>query len=338
MTPPYLTRQFLSWLAAQTTARAQQAVVDEMKSRFESGNLGDYQGVLFQNSFQSSNAAKDGDAARVALGLVASSKREIIGVVDKLKSRRETKGNGFQYFEGVLKGVSLAAVVTGETHERARLGTEALVQAFRPLRVIEIGFAAGVSEDLKSGALFVPNRFVVDAGESVALSEVGGEGGLGEEGAEDALTVQGVAPPHLEAKEGSAAAILLQRVATGGLLTVDTSVSGAEARRAAARLSAAAYDKTSRIVAETCATLGAPFFSLKAIFDASERAASEAAYRASRADQSFARTLGALWGAAVKKPSSTLDVLRLKTEELSVADKLASAIELIATALSSDSP
>ena len=348
---PFFSRYIIDWLATQTMTRAQQMVVDEVKSRVESGDLGSYEGVLFKNSIKG-NAPKDRiTASGVDLGVVVATKQEVVGLLDKMGTPKVTKGDSFKYYLGAWKGRAIAIVETGVGLAAARRGAEALIQSFRPARVASIGFASSVVSALGSKALFMPELLVSETGETLDLrqraltapvkpeadppearaSEVEASE---EDAAASVATSPEVRPESEMAPEGdgdspesasrssiSLVAELTSRFRTGTLLSVDSSKPTVEQRK-----NVSAYDHSTWAVADVCANLGVPFLPLRVVYDYASQNASPEATRVVKSNQSFARTMGAFFGATMKKPSTALDVFKIKEEELEAADKLASAV------------
>ena len=349
---PFFSRYIIDWLATQTMTRAQQMVVDEVKSRVESGDLGSYEGVLFKNSIKG-NAPKDRiTASGVELGVVVATKQEVVGLLDKMGTPKVTKGDSFKYYLGAWKGRSIAIVETGAGLAAARRGAEALIQSFHPARVASIGFASSVVPSLGFKTLFMPEFLVSETGETLDLrqraltAEVPSKEAPTVESASDSQTSEGSAPvsvepspeargesekaPDVESEAAETAnrspinlvAELTSRFRTGTLLSLDSSKPTAEQRK-----SVSAYDHSTWAVADVCANLGIPFLPLRVVYDyASQKTRSPEAARVVKNNQSFARTMGAFFGATMKKPSAALDVFKFKEEELEAADKLASAV------------
>ena len=344
MTPsPFFSRYVIEWLAAQTMTRAQQMVVDEVKSRVENGDLGDYEGGLFKDSFKGSSSKDRIVAAGVDLGVVVATKREIVGLLDKMGTPGSTKGNAFKYYYGVWKGRRIAIVQTGEGLDAARRGTEALLQAFRPARVASIGFARRVGTTLKRLSLFAPDRILAADGSVVDLRRLA----ISSEKSDDVETPaessstsvetpsDGSSPeisnPETEAssdgseaEKGTVPNPFLEFASSfqsGALLSLD-----AEKPTARQRDGVVAYDHSTLAVAEVCAQAGAPFMPLRIVYDVASQKTSREAANVVKNNQTFARSLGALVGATLKKPSSLVDVCKIKEEELKAADKLADAI------------
>lgn len=312
MPSPFFSRYIVDWLASQTLSRARQMVADEIKSRVESDNLGSYEGILFKDSFKGKTSKGVG---RVDLGVVVSSKREVVGLLDKLGTVKTTKGADVNYYFSSWKGRSIAVAQTETGLDAARRGTEALLQAFRPSGIASIGFAVGLAPALNVLDVFMPDRLVDASGEIVDLrrralpaptnAAASGDGTLDE-------TISGTA---LE---------WTSRFKTGALLSLD---SGRPSPDQSAF--ASACDHSTLGVAEVCFKAGVPFLPLRVIYDFQDPKTSPVAAKVINSNQNFARSLGALMGAAFKKPSSIIDVCKVKERELEAADKLASAFARI---------
>ena len=351
---PYLARYLLNWLTTQTVTHAEKTVVDEVKRRFESGDLGDYDGVLFKDAFRSQRPSGDRiSSGGVDLGVVGATKSELVGVLDKMGTPKVTKGASYKYYTGVWKGRRVAVVETGTGFERVKSGTEALLQAFRPARVVSVGFAKALVPSLSAGALFVPNRLLKEDGSVFDLSRPMLSVPQEKENEEvetlssdvdcetkdagsDAIDSQERASDPADSKPkpktpNSLTYEFLQRFATGALISVERDVvKKVEKKQLAEEFGASALDQCAWAVAEVCGDSGTPFLSLRVIYDPRVQAGSKEAARAVGAGgQSVARSLGALWGAVSKRPSSALDVYKLKEQSLEAADKLAKALGII---------
>ena len=167
---PHLARLFFSWLAAQTATHAEKTVVDEVKRRMATGDLGDYDGVLFKDAFRPQGQAEGRiSVGGVDLGVVGATKSELVGILDKMGTPKVVKGNSYKYYIGTWKGRRIAVVQTGSGFESAKKGTEALLQAFLLPALFPL-FAKTLVSSLSAGALFVPNRLIKEDGTSFDLS------------------------------------------------------------------------------------------------------------------------------------------------------------------------
>lgn len=315
---PFLSRFIVGWLAAQATSRVQEKVVDELKARVASGNLGDlgglenYEGLLFKGkkgatATNSENSGTNVGLERVDVGVVGATKRELVGILDKMGVPKATKGgDSLTFYAGSWLGLRIAAVETGVGAAQTRKGTEALIQAFRPIRVVSVGFATGLRPSLKSGALVVPGLFRRANGSTLDW----GAGGDGE------LSADGSASPFGRWSSGT-----LQSVAR-------PVVEPSEKRKLGEETGAAICDRGTWPAAEVCAASDVPFLPLRVVFDACDEAAPRDV-RTVDNSQSAARVLGAFFGAVSKRPGVAVDLLKAKERALVAADKLASALETI---------
>ena len=312
---PFLSRFIVGWLAAQATSRVQETVVDELKTRIASGNLGDlgglenYEGLLFKGAKgpDGASAEKTGGLERVDVGVVGSTKRELVGILDKMGVPKATKnGDSLTFYAGSWLGLRFAVVETGGGAAQTRKGTEALIQAFRPIRVVSVGFATGLRPALKSGAIVVPGRFQRANGLTL---DWGAEN-------DGDLTADGSASPF-------------GRWASGTLLSrPQPVVAPSEKRKLGEEAGAAICDRGTWPAAEVCAAADVPFLPLRVVLDAVDEAAPRDV-RAVDNSQSAARLLGAFFGAVSKRPGAAVDLYKAKERALVAADKLASALETI---------
>ena len=329
---PFLARYLIDWLTTQTMDRARQVVVDEVKSRVDSGNLGDYDGILFKDAFQTKGDSERISVDGVELGVVGATKRELVGLLDKIGTPKTTKGGSFKYYTGVWKGVRIAIIETGEGAERARQGVETLLQAFRPERVVSVGFAAPLSPNLKNGALFTPERIVLENGAVLELSAPKLSAPQ-KDGSNESNAPNESEQPRQDASTSSFASEFLRRFSSGALLSVDREiVKKSEKKLLYESTGAYACDRSAWAIADVCRSRGVPLLTLRVLYEPNavpQGVSREAAQFARNSNQSVARSLGAFFGAVTKKPSAALDVLKLKEEAIAAADKLANALEAI---------
>lgn len=334
---PFLSPFIINWLASQALGRVEQEVVDEVRRRVETGDLGDYDGILFKKSSKSKDGAKksaDSDASSrencADVGVVAASKKELVGIIDKIGVPKVTKGGDFKYYAGVWKGRKIALVETGSGFENARKGTEALIEVFRPARIVAVGFAAGLVPTLKSGALVVPNRILLEDGRTFDLARrlLDAENAEKSNETETPESVEKDAPPSFESS-------FLDRFATGALLSTERAVSTPdEKKRLAEKTGAAILDGASWAVAEVCAARNVPFLPLRVVETVRDETPPREVKNVVDSAQSPARMLGAFFGAVSKRPSSALDLYKLKERSLEAADRLAAALDAILNAQS----
>ena len=310
---PFLSRFIVGWLAAQATSRVQETVVDELKARVASGDLGDlgglenYEGLLFKRAKGPDGATAEnaGGLERVDVGVVGATKRELVGILDKMGVPKTTKGgDSLTFYTGSWLGLRVAVVETGVGAAQTRKGAEALIQAFRPIRVVSVGFATGLQPGLKSGAIVVPGLFQRANGSTLDW------------GAGGALTADVDASPF-------------GRWASGTLRSVARPVvEPSEKRKLGKETGAAICDRGTWPTAEVCAASDVPFLPLRVVLDACDESAPRDV-RTVDNSQSAARLLGAFFGAVSKRPGAAIDLYKAKERALVAADKLAVALETI---------
>ena len=99
-----------------------------------------------------------GEAAKIAF--VAAMKREIAPLVKSWTAyEREFAGRKFQFFE--LENENAVVVCSGIGAENARRATEAVIQLYKPRKIVSVGVAGALDATLKVGDVFTP-RWVVD--------------------------------------------------------------------------------------------------------------------------------------------------------------------------------
>ncbi len=363
---PFLGRYLVNWIVAQTAERAEQAVIEEMKARMASGDLGNYEGALFKGAFKT-NRVIEAEFRRVELGVIAATKAELVGLLDKMGTPKSMKIGSLKLYYGKLRGRRLAIVESGNGFQGTRDGLTALLRIFRPSRVASIGFAKSLNPELTNGVIFVPERILREDG-SVFELNAPARPTVASEDAPQALTaepcaevaiapapatepdatvapgadpeVEGAlvcAPVKVEERVPESAPEELEflaRFRTGRLISLDSGRPAPEICELGD-----AYDHEALGVAEFCAEFGVPFLTLRATYELSKATGvSREAKKVVASNQSFARSLGAFFGATMKKPSAALDVYKIKQEELQAADKLADALSRVVSTLRIEEP
>ena len=343
---PFLGRYLVNWIVAQTAERAEQAIIEEVKTRMTSGDLGNYEGVLFKDAFRSSRAI-EAAFRHVELGVIAATKAELVGLLDKMGTPKSMKIGALKLYYGRLGGRRLAIVESGNGFQGTRDGLTALLRLFRPSRVVSIGFAKSLNPELTNGVIFVPEKILREDGSSFELraperpaiaSEEEPKAPTSEPCAESPTEPDAEPDGALVCASDDEERVLepvpeelefLARFRAGRLISLDSGRPAPEIRELGD-----AYDHEALAVAEFCAEFGVPFLTLRATYESSKAAGvSREAKKVVASNQSFARSLGAFFGATMKKPSAAIDVYKIKQEELQAADKLADALSRVVSTL-----
>lgn len=343
---PFLGRYLVNWIVAQTAERAEQAIIEEVKTRMTSGDLGNYEGVLFKDAFRSSRAI-EAAFRHVELGVIAATKAELVGLLDKMGTPKSMKIGALKLYYGRLGGRRLAIVESGNGFQGTRDGLTALLRLFRPSRVVSIGFAKSLNPEITNGVIFVPEKILREDGSSFEL-RAPERPAIASEEEPKAPTSEPCAESPTEPDAESDGALVsasedeervlepvpeelefLARFRVGRLISLDSGRPAPEIRELGD-----AYDHEALAVAEFCAEFGVPFLTLRATYESSKASGvSREAKKVVASNQSFARSLGAFFGATMKKPSAAIDVYKIKQEELQAADKLADALSRVVSTL-----
>lgn len=343
---PFLGRYLVNWIVAQTAERAEQAIIEEVKTRMESGDLGNYEGVLFKDAFKSGRAI-EAAFRHVELGVIAATKAELVGLLDKMGTPKSMKIGALKLYYGKLGGRRLAIVESGNGFQGTRDGLTALLRLFRPSRVVSIGFAKSLNPELTNGVIFVPEKLLREDGSIFELSaperpaiapeeepKAPTSESCAESPTEPVAEPDGVVVCAPDEEERALEPVpeeleFLARFRAGRLISLDSGRPAPEIRELGD-----AYDHEALAVAEFCAEFGVPFLTLRATYESSKASGvSREAKKVVASNQSFARSLGAFFGATMKKPSAAIDVYKIKQEELQAADKLADALSRVVSTL-----
>lgn len=110
------------------------------------------------------------------IAFVAAMEREVAPLVKSWTTNgREFAGRKFQFFE--LENENAVVVCGGIGAENARRATEAVIQLYRPVKIVSVGVAGSLDATLKVGNVFTP-RWVVDVRDSSRINTEQGDGVL----------------------------------------------------------------------------------------------------------------------------------------------------------------
>ena len=221
-------------------------------------------------------------------GIVFALGIEAGALLDRMTQTRTTWGNGFKYHQGVLCGSNYVLVESGVGKEKALQATDNLFSIFRPGRILSAGFAGALDPQLPRHAIYWPSRIISK---------------------EDAISLPD--GKHLKT-----------------LLTVDHVVDTCEEKHRVWELTGAdLVDMESYSVAWFCREKRIPFLSVRIVFDTAAEELPKEIRRLAVPQQSLVRQFGTLTGAFFKRPSSVLDLYKLKERALVAADLLAIELE-----------
>lgn len=283
---------------------------------------------------------------RADVGFVFALGQEYGCFLDLLKNVKTTKGNGLKYHEALFGPLRIAIVESGIGQEAARAATLALIQAFRPRRVVSAGFSGGLVPSLRRNQIVLPRDLIqMTTGKKIDLWQrflpSSDETEKGQAVPSDALRADSRGAPNSSdawkaPKSDSADAPsgddpFDRYFAAGPLLTSDEVVSDpAEKKRLRDQFGAALVDMETFAVADACRSMEVPFLAVRVILDpVEEKLPSDLKILTDSASSGTARLLGAFFGTVTRRPSSLWDIYRLKENALVAADTLADALASI---------
>jgi adenosylhomocysteine nucleosidase len=217
------------------------------------------------------------------------------GFVDLLQNPVTSRCATFTEHAGTFGSQRIAVLETGVGHEAAMRAVADAYQLHRPKWVLSAGFAGALVADLRRGHMLMANRLLNLEAEQLGV-------GL-------KLDSQTVASnPSLH---------------TGSLLTVDQLIrTTAEKEKLAGEYGAVACDMESFAIAELCRQLQTRFLSVRIISDSLSDELPKEIERLME-QTSTASKLGAAAGAVFHRPSSVLDMWKLKEDAIKASDRLA---------------
>ena len=251
------------------------------------------------------------------IGFVFALRQESVGIVDRLKHSRKTRGNGWTFHTGNTSGLSIALVLSGVGQKNAEEATKILIDVFAPKLICSAGYAGGLSSRLKQLTLCVPEQ---------VIRESDGQ----------ALDLTNPIPRKTSP--------VLDRLT---LLTVNDVVESPEQKRAIRnRTRAEIVDMETFAVAEICRIREIPFFSFRVVFDAAndpipkDIAKILESMEGGTSRLSWSRLSGAVLGSVWSRPSIVLDFVSLKRRAFTASERLAqfALAELSRRKTSADSP
>lgn len=272
------------WLAAQ----AMQAVKREVLSPAEEAASTEERPAL--------TCAAPPERPAIDIGFVFAMPMEAAGVVDLLKQKKTTKGDGRIFHTGLFGKFRVALVQSGVGQDKAGKAAEVMLDVFSPKRLVSAGYGGGLSKRLKRFAVCVPEIVIRESdGATLDLSD-------------------GV-PQILESSNPDKLA----------LLTTDfVAASPRQKSSLKQRTGAEVVDMETWAVADLCRRRGAPLLAVRIILDTAEEELPKDVRRILKdAEIGGARLVGSLLGSLFKRPSSMMDLFTLKQHALSATDRLA---------------
>jgi adenosylhomocysteine nucleosidase len=228
-------------------------------------------------------------------GFVFALRQESVGILDRMKSARTTRGNGWTFHTGKINGVSVAVVLSGIGQKKAEDATNILLDVFSPKSICSAGYAGGLSSRLKQSDICVPEQVVRTSDRQ-------------------ALDVSKPIPQKTSPMPDKLTLVTVN----------DVVASPKQKQQLNEQTGAELVDMETFAVAEVCRIRSIPFFSYRVIFDAvDDRIPQDIAKILDNLDKGMARLGGTILGGIWSRPSVVLDFVSLKKRAFTATERLA---------------
>ena len=231
----------------------------------------------------------------VDTGFIFALRQEAVGILDRLKRTRTTRGNGWTFYTGNIDDMSVAVVVSGVGQKNAEEATNILLDVFTPKVICSAGYAGGLSSRLKQSNICVPEQILRGSDmQAFDLSQP---------------IPQKTSP--------------LPNKLT--LLTVNNVAESPEQKRILyEQTGAEIVDMETFAVADVCRAREVAFFSARVIFDAvDDRIPKDITKILERLGKGTSRLSGTILGSVWSRPSVVLDFVSLKRRAFTATERLA---------------
>ncbi len=288
-----------------------------------------------------SAAIRGGEAGVVDFAIVFSQPHEAIGLLDRFPDAAVTRGNGNTFYAVAHRETRIiAALPSDDSRESLEQVTNAVIDIFRPRRVISAGFAAGLAPGVALLSLYVPNVLVDTAvGRTIDLRQMqlaSPRSDSDEYGVRlhDAETFDGAAPnaDYSRAEDASkyGGAAVRETFETlfrlGAIVTTRRPVwSSAQKQELRKSFGAQLADRSAFPVLEVCRRRCVPVLPLRVVTSLYDEEQPRDVKTHSTGTHP-ARRFGALLGNFVRRPGSVIDTIKQKQRQLEATDVLAERI------------
>ena len=231
----------------------------------------------------------------IDIGLIFALRQEAVGILDRLKCVRTTRGDGWTFYTGNIDDISVAVVLSGVGQNNAEETANKLIDVFEPKSICVAGYAGGLSARLKQFNVCVPEQVLRESdGEALDLTE---------------------SIPRRTAPMPDKFT----------LITVNDVVETPAQKRALhVRTGAEIVDMETFVIADVCRIRCVPFCSFRVVLDTvNDRIPKDIAKTLGSLDKGMSRLSGAILGNIWSRPSVVLDFVSLKKRSFTATERLA---------------
>jgi Nucleoside phosphorylase len=294
-----------------------------------------------QEAAEQAASIRGGRSCVVDFAILFSRTQEAVGLLDRFPDAALTRGNGNSFYTFVAAGKHVVAVVPGNDRGVSlEQAAHAMIDIFRPLRVVTAGFAAGIAPGASLLSVYVPNVLIdethdrtidlrqmqlaapqCDAAETIDLTTSGFEtddakkpGRFDNKAANNSVT-------NDSATDSSSESPFSFRVGT--IVTTQRSlVTVAKKRELREKFSAQIADQSAFPILNVCQCRQVPVLPLRVVTSLyNEELPRDVGTHSTGTHP--ARRFGSLLGNFVRRPGSAIDTIKQKQRHLEASDQLA---------------
>ena len=228
-------------------------------------------------------------------GFIFALRQEAVGILDRLKRAKTTRGDGWTFYTGKIDDMSIAVVLSGIGQKNAEAAAKKLLDVFEPKSICSAGYAGGLSARLKQLNICVPEQVIRESdGEALDLSQT--------------------VPRKIAPMPGKLT-----------LITVNDVVETPEQKRTLSEHTGAEIvDMETFVIADVCRGHNVPFFAFRVVLDtADDRIPKDIAKILGSLDKGVFQLSGTILGNIWSRPSVVLDFMSLKKRAFAASERLA---------------
>ena len=302
-----------SFLAQQAIDLVQREVVTQVERELKSR----------QEAADHAAAIRDGRSGVVDFAILFSQPHEAIGLLDRFPDAAVTRGNGNTFYAFAYRDKHVvAALPANDSREKLEMLANAVLDIFRPRRVVTAGFAVGIAPGVSPLSLYVPNVLIDTA--ACATSATTGR-------TIDLRQMQLAAPQPdsknaVENADSTMPESFESFFRTGTIVTTRRPVFTVSQKKELRKTFAAQLaDRSAFPVLDVCRSRSVPVLPMRVVTSLYDEELPRDVKMPSGGTHP-ARRFGALLGNFVRRPASVLDTIKQKQRHLEAADVLADRI------------
>jgi nucleoside phosphorylase len=302
-----------SFLAQQAITLVQREVTSQVERELR----------LRREAADQAASIRDGQAGVIDFAIVFSQRHEAIGLLDRFPDAAVTQGNGNTFYAFAHRDKRVVvALPEDDSREKLELVTNAVLDIFRPQRVVTAGFAVGIAPGTALLSLYVPNVLIdTAAGRTIDLRQMQLAAPQPETDVLDADVDATSSKADNTPPESFETFFRVGTIVT----TRRPLLSVAQKQELRKTYAAQLADRSVFPVFDLCQRRGVPVLPMRIVTSLyNEELPRDVKPQSANAHP--ARRFGALLGNFVRRPGSVIDAIKLKQRQLEATDVLADRI------------